>query len=195
MVYFANFADNNFCLRGCNAGSIDPNNTEGMFNSAFVACFSWPNWTTSTINAGCSSWSQYIRQCCSPFVNTTQAGMSNNQITSYIRYQARPFSLNLHGAGSNGITTVQFTSPISKSSTGTLFGYNCVALSSRQNFVTITCTLDYNYIFSSWHIGTVTSGEIATFNQTQNLFFNSNYGISSTNFLNIGAFCANAFTF
>ena len=26
MVYFANFADNNFCLRGCNAGSIDPNN-------------------------------------------------------------------------------------------------------------------------------------------------------------------------
>ena len=92
MVYFANFADNNFCLRGCNAGSIDPNNTEGMFNSAFVACFSWPNWTTSTINAGCSSWSQYIRQCCSPFVNTTQAGMSNNQITSYIRYQGRPFS-------------------------------------------------------------------------------------------------------
>ena len=182
MVYFANFAASNFCLRGCNAGSLDPNNTEGMFNSAFVACFNWPSWTTQGINSGDSSWMSYINQCVSPNVHSLKSSQSNSQISSYLRYQGRPFGINLYNGGAQ-YQTVRFVSPISTSFTSSsVNGYSNVGLSSRQNYITVDCTTSYPYNFASWRNGS-TSGAVMSFFANTNFYFNSSYG--GTNFLNI----------
>tara|TARA_Y100000592_G_C5400610_1_gene282897 strand:- start:68 stop:901 length:834 start_codon:yes stop_codon:yes gene_type:complete len=192
MVYFANFATSNFCLRGCNAGSNDPNNTEGMFNSAFVACFNWPNWTTSTINNACSSWMAYLNNCQIPFVDTNNFNATNSQVDSQIRFQGRPFSVNIHGKTGDGIASVAHVSPVSTGSSSSPDpGYKNVSLSSRQNFITVTCTLVYLYIFDGWRVGS-SSGSVASLSQTTSFFFNSDYG--GTNFLNIESMHAKGFT-
>ena len=182
MVYFANFANNNFCLRGCNAGSLDPNNTEGMFNSAFVACFNWPSWTTQGINSGDSSWAKYIYQCDTPYVNTNRTTNTNLKVTTHLRYQGRPFSVNLVNGGAQ-YQTVRFQGPIYTSLTAsTAHGYLNVGLSSRQNFITIDCSTSYPAIFAGWRQGS-TSGGLVSSQANTNLYFNSNYG--GVNFLNI----------
>lgn len=190
MVYFANFATSNFCLRGCNAGSLDPNNTEGMFNSAFVACFNWPSWTTTGINNGDSSWAKYLNQCVDPNVNTTFTSASgpgtNLRATTGIRFQGRPFSVNLEAQGT-GITAVRFLSPVSSASAFNVNGYENVGLSSRSNFVRVDCTVAYPLVFAAWRIGT-SSGALASSTQKTSFFFNSNYG--GVNFLNIGKLVA-----
>ena len=190
MVYFASFADYNFCLRGCNAGSLDPQNTEGMFNSAFVACFNWPSWTTQGINSGDSSWSKYIFQCQSPTVNTGNTGTTNASATNnFIRYQGRPFGCNL-AVGGTGITSVRFLSPFTTlSSTGTLNGYQNVGMSSKTNFVRCEASVTYSYSFGSWRVGSPLGPVAATVNKTS-FFYNSTYG--NVNFKDIGILYAMA---
>ena len=195
MVYFANFDTYNFCLRGCNSGTQDPNNTEGMFNSAFVGCFNWPSWTTQGINSGDSSWSKYINQCASPNVHTCLYTNTNSKINNHLRYQGRPFGVNLQGKAADGIDYVRHTSPITSNSSGasgTVNGYNCVPLSSRQNFITVQAFMLYAYFFSDWRIAS-SSGLIAATSNPTSFFFNSTYG--GVNFLSIKDLWATGFTF
>ena len=181
MVYFANFDTFNFCLRGCNAGSLDPNNTHGMFNSAFVACFNWPSWTTQGINSGDSSWQSYINQCVSPNIYSLRTSQSNSQITTYIRFQGRPFSINVVPAAP--VQTARFVGPIFTTATyNQINGYENVSLSSRQNYISVSATTTYPATFAGWRNGG-TSGALMSSVATTNFFFNSNYG--GTNFLNI----------
>ena len=184
MVYFANFATSNFCLRGCNAGSLDPNNTEGMFNSAFVACFNWPSWTTQGINSGDSSWAKYLNQCESPNVNTLRTSNSNIQTSGMIRFQGRPFSINLVSGNQTpiGLQQVRYTSPIATSFANSAQGYQNVSLSSRQNSITVDCSTAYPGTFAGWRSGS-TSGALMSTVANTSFFFNSNYG--GINFLNI----------
>lgn len=182
MVYFANFDTYNFCLRGCNAGSLDPNNTHGMFNSAFVACFNWPSWTTQGINSGDSSWAKYIYQCSIPYVNTTRTTNTNLTVTTHLRYQGRPFGLNLVNGGAQ-YQTVRFVGPIYTSFvSGTANGYENVSLSSRRNYISVDCSTAYPATFAGWRSGN-TSGPLMSFNAATNFYFNSSYG--GVNFLNI----------
>lgn len=181
MVYFANFATSNFCLRGCNAGSLDPNNTEGMFNSAFVSCFNWPSWTTQGINSGDSSWAKYIYQCTSPNIYTQRTTNTNLKVTTHLRFQGRPFSINLVPAAP--VQTVRFTSPISTSnSTSQVNGYENVSLSSRQNYISVSATTTYPASFNGWRNGGYSGTVMSNFANTS-FYFNSNYG--GVNFLNI----------
>jgi len=195
MVYFANFDTYNFCLRGCNSGTTNPAATEGMFNSAFVGCFNWPKWTTQGINSGDSSWSKYLNQCESPAIHTCLYQNQNAKITNHLRYTGRPFSVNLQGKAADGIDYVRHTNPITSNSSGASGsnnGYNCVALSSRQNYITVQAFMLYMYFFSDWRIGT-SSGLIASSSNPTNFFFNSSYGGSP--FLAIKDLWATGFTF
>lgn len=181
MVYFANFDTSNFCLRGCNAGSLDPNNTHGMFNSAFVACFNWPSWTTTGINNGDSSWGKYIYQCSVPYINTTRTTNSNLSVTTHLRFQGRPFSINLVPAAP--VQQCRFVGPIYTSfSYSQVNGYFNVSLSSRRNYISVDCSTAYPAVFAAWRNGS-TSGAVMSFVANTNFYFNSSYG--GTNFLNI----------
>jgi len=193
MVYFANFDTFNFCLRGTTNLNCS-SNAQGMFNGSFVSCFGWPYWNTQGINQGKSSWSAYIFQCQIPYVNTFRTSNTNLKIDSHLRFQGRPFGLNLTVANSK-IASVFFSGSnppqVAAPTSGTFMaGYHRVGLSSRGNSVGIGCNLVYGASFANWRLNSA-SGTVVTSNQNTNLFFGSNYG--GVNFKDIKGFFASGF--
>tara|TARA_R110002049_G_scaffold84996_1_gene216278 strand:+ start:528 stop:1097 length:570 start_codon:yes stop_codon:yes gene_type:complete len=188
MVYFASFSTYNFCLRGTTSLLCGPE-AQGMYNGNFVACFGWPYWTTAAINDGKSSWGKYIYQCNLPYVNTTRTTNTNLKIDSYLRYQGRPFGVNLES--SMGISNCFFTdsNPANTGSASFFAGYKHVGLSSRGNFCTSDCTVAYSFTFAGWRLNG-TSGTFLTSVKSHTWYFGSNYG--GQNFKDIKTFAATA---
>lgn len=192
MVYFANFDTYNFCLRGTTSLLCGPE-AQGMYNGNFVACFGWPYWNTANINSGLSSWSKYILQCQLPYVSTVLTGTTNAKIDSHLRFQGRPFSLNLDGG--MGIAAVGFTGTNPANAGGTnlgltyMQGYKHLALSSRGNGIGISATAAYSFTFANWRLGS-SSGTVLTSTANVTLYYNSTYG--GVNFKDIALFTATA---
>ena len=190
MVYFANFATYNFKVRGTSDLACGGEAT-GFFNGNF----GWPYWNNTSINDGRSSWGKYIYQCELPFVNTVNSGVTTNlKIDTYLRYQGRPFGLNLDGG--MGIAAVGFTGNNPANAGGTnlgltyMQGYKHVALSSRGNSVGINALAAYSFNFNNWRLGSA-SGTILTYTAGVTLYYNSTYG--GTNFKEIKTFYATAY--
>jgi hypothetical protein len=188
MVYFANFATYNFCVRGTTALSCG-SEAQGMYNGNFVSCFGWPYWTQKDIDAGFSSWGKYIYQCSLPYVNTQRTTNTNLQIDTYLRYQARPFGVNLEST--MGITNCFFTdsNPVTFSAKSYYQGYNSVGLTGRGNFKTSDCNVAYSFTFAGWRLGS-SSGTFLTSVKSHTWYYNSTYG--GTNFKDIKTFTATA---
>ena len=191
MVYFGSFGTYNFCLRGLNSGVSNPATANGMFNSAMVSCFGWPYWDATAIGQGKSSWGKYIYQCSLPYVNTLKTTNSNLQIDTQLRYQGRPFSLNLDSG--MGIEYVRFIGQTANAGAGTtstyVQGYKNMGLTSRGNYQTIAAVAAYSFTFANWRLNT-SSGTIVTTSAQTNLYYNSTYG--GTNFANIQTIFASA---
>ena len=190
MVYFANFDTYNFCLRGTTSLLCGPE-AQGMYNGNFVACFGWPYWTATAIGQGKSSWSKYILQCQLPYVNTVLTGTTNAKIDSHLRFQGRPFSLNLDSG--MGIEYVRFIGQTANAGAGTtstyVQGYKNMGLTSRGNYQSIAAVAAYGFTFANWRLNS-SSGTIVTTSASTNLYYNSDYG--GTNFVNIKTFFASA---
>jgi len=190
MVYFANYLGCNFCARGTTALACGPE-AQGFYNGNFVSCFGWPYWTTTARNQGKSSWAAYLYQCNIPNVSTTRTVNQNlgPGIDSLVRWQGRPFGLNLDSG--MGVEYVKFTgnNPAQSYSSTYAAGYRKVALSSRGNSVGITGAPAYSFSWGGWRLESST-GTILTTIQSTSLYYNSTYG--SKNFKDIKNFFAYA---
>jgi len=191
MVYFANYLGCNFCARGTTSLLCGPE-AQGFYNENFVSCFGWPYWTTAARNDGKSSWAAYLYQCNIPNVNTQRTTNINlgPGIDSLIRWQGRPFGLNLDSG--MGVEFVKFTgsNPPQTESTNTyMAGYKRVAVSSRGNSVGISGDAAYGFTWGGWRLESST-GTVLTSLKATSLYYNSTYG--SKNFKDIKNFFAYA---
>ena len=119
-------------------------------------------------------------------VDTNYNGSINTKF-SIPQNKDRVFWVNLERASSTTISSVGFTSPTNTGNATSMPGWKNVGLSNNQNYLTITCVVNYPYSFTAWRVNS-SSGTAGTTVQTTNIFFNSTYG--GTNFQSITAFYA-----
>ncbi len=184
MVYFANYLGCNFCVRGTTSLLCGPE-AQGFYNANFVSCFGWPYWTTTARNDGKSSWAAYLYQCNIPNINTTCTTNSNLKADGLVRWQGRPFGLNLDSG--MGVEYVKFTgsNPPQFDQSTYMAGYKRVGLTSRGNSVGISGAAAYSFSWGGWRLES-SSGTVITNLASTTLYFNSTYG--SKNFKDIKTF-------
>lgn len=158
--------------------------SSSMYQGSFVNTTTW-NSTYGTTNRNPRQW--LSDGGIGPMQVDTNYSPSTNTKFSIPRNKDRLFWVNLERASATTISTVGFTSPKLTGQGTAVAGWANAGLSNNQNYLGITCTVNYPYSFTAWRVNS-SSGTTGTTVQTTNIFYNSTYG--GTNFQNITAFYA-----
>ena len=171
-MYYGAVGNNNLCVRGNTATTINPPSACGAYSSIWGICSCWSLSSVQT-NDSVEAWSNSAKN---PRLNTGQI-VSNLAFGTGYRNKDRLFHFNLTQI--SGRNTIGFTSPFSSSTQGSLLqAYKCQTMSNTQSSINITAAGVYPYTFAGWRLNNA-SGTFLTLTATTSWFYNGDYGGSN----------------
>ena len=171
-MYYGQVGNNNLCVRGNVATSINPPSACGAYSGMWGICGCW-GYASIVTNDSVAAWSN---NSSAPFLNT---GQFANNLAFGTGYRNKDRLFHFIISQSPGTNTIGFTSPFSSSTQGTLLeAYKCQTMSNTQSFITITAAGVYPYTFAGWRLNN-SSGTFLTTTATTSWYYNGTYGGSN----------------